>query len=148
MRAPDPFAEFAGWDDVDSIKASVERALARGAGVSVDTLRTALRRVIYDGDYGPVSDADWRRIDGTRMTMSRARETIRAAQDAEIPTVRLDHPDAGYTCAGSETCGHEDHDLYADGDAMFHHDVVEIPREALLEWYFGALRPIYGRIDI
>lgn len=148
MRTSDPFAQFAGWEDVDAIKAAVEKSLARGAGVSVDTLRTALRRIVYDGHYGPVSDADWRNVDGTRMPLSRALRIVRAAKEADLPTVSLPHPDVGYLCGGAEECAHEDHELLGDNGPMFHQELVEIPREQLLGWYFGALRPIYGHIDI
>lgn len=148
MSAGDPFAAFEGWEDVDGIKRDVEQTLARGAGVSVETLRTALRRLVYDGHYGPVSDADWRAIDGTRMSISRATKIVRAVQDAELPAVRLYDPDTGYLCDGAETCLHEDHEQLGDPGPLFHQEPIEISRADLLEWYFAALHPIYGRIDI
>jgi len=146
MRTNDPFATFEGWEDTDAIKASVEEELARGAGVSVDRLRAALRRVVWDGYHGPVSDRDWKSISGRTMPMRRAIEIIRAAQGADLPTVQLQHPDHGYLCDGSDSCLHEDHDQLEDPGPMFHQDPVEIDRSQLIEWYFAELRPIYGSV--
>jgi hypothetical protein len=116
----DPFKPFAGWNDTDWVKGEVEKAFAKGAGVTVKTLQRALRRIVADGYDGPFNGRDWEEMDGSRMSMKRAVAIVRRAQDADLPTARLDHPDLGSMCHGAEDCDHPEHaDLGAEGP-MFH----------------------------
>ncbi len=131
---------------MDWIKSEVEKAFAKGAHVTVRTLRRALRRVVADGYHGPIGDREWEQIDGSRMTLRRALDIVRAAQSTILPTVRVDHPDVGFRCAGSVDCEHADHDELGDAGPLFHSQPVEIDRTTLVEWYFGKLRPIYGTV--
>lgn len=144
----DPFAPFAGWNDTDWIKAEVEKAFAKGAGVKVPTLRRALQRVVADGWHGPFSDRDWENVSGYRMTMKRALDILARAQAATLPDVRLDHPDSGASCDGAPDCRHPDHEEIGEDGPLFHAEPVEIDREELVAWYFGALQPIYGSVWI
>jgi hypothetical protein len=142
----DPFKSFSGWNDTDYVKAEVEKAFAKGAHVSVKTLRRALARVVADGVHGPIGERDWESISGYRMTMARARHIVGQAQAAELPTIYLDDPNVGVTCSGAEDCRHEDHDALEDPGPMFHSEPIEIDRSTLVEWYFGDLKPIYGTV--
>lgn len=140
----DPLKPFAGWNDTDYIKAEVEKTLANTAGVTVKTLRRALRRVVVDGYYGPIADREFEAMDGARMSMERAVSIIRLAQDSGFPSVHVDDPDVGFRCEGASECQHADHEDLDEAGPMFHHEPVEIDGRRLVEWYFGQLAPIYG----
>jgi hypothetical protein len=142
----DPFRPFEGWNETEWLKTEVEKAFAKGAHVTVKTLRRALARVVDDGHYGPVDDAEYEATIGYHMPMVRALDIIADAQEAELPTVRLDEPDHGYTCSGIDECAHEGHEETGEPGPLFHTEQVEIEREALVSWYFDSLKPIYGTV--
>lgn len=149
MRLHDPFQPFEGWQDTAPIKEQVEAAFAEGAGVDVPTLRRALARVTADGYYGPIADDLWEESVGGAMPMARARQIIRHAQeDAELPRVALSHPDLGHECGGVDECMHPDHTDLDEPGPLFHEEPVELSRVELTEWYFGALKSIYGTVYI
>jgi hypothetical protein len=140
----DPFKRFEGWNETEWIKTEVEKAFAKGAHVSVKTLRRALNRVVADGHYGPIDDEEHEATMGYRMSMVRALDIIADAQEAELPAVRVDDPDHGYRCSGSDECQHEEHAAYDEPGPLVHTEPVEIERDALVRWYFDDLVPIYG----
>jgi hypothetical protein len=140
----DPFKSFSGWNDTDYVKAEVEKAFAKGAHVSVKTLRRALSRLVADGYHGPIDEREWEAMAGYRMSVARARQIVAEAQQAELPTITLDDPDVGYACRGVNECDHPEHRDLDKPDAMFHTEPVELDRETLVDWYFGELKPIYG----
>jgi hypothetical protein len=140
----DPFKQFEGWNDTDWIKAEVEKAFAKGAHVAVKTLRRALRRLVADGYHGPIGDRDWEDMAGYRMSVARALDIVKRAQSANLPTVRLDDPDVGLACRGVEDCEHPDHAELNDDGRLFHTEPVEVDQNALVDWYFAELMPIYG----
>lgn len=143
----DAFAPFDGWQDTSEIKSEVERAFARGAGVRVETLRRAMRRIVADGYHGPFDDRAWQDSQGYSMPMSRAIAIVRRAQDdARLPDVSLTHPDQGHVCEGADSCSHDDHRELADDGPLFHEEPTELGRRELIEWYFRELKPIYGTV--
>lgn len=144
MRKIDPFEPFKGWQDTDYLKSEVERAFAHGAHVTVETLRRALRRVVADGIHGPIGDREWEEMDGKRMPMKKAVEIVRAAQGAELPAIYVSSPDVGVVCGGAGECEHQDHRELSDDGPLFHEEPIEMDRQALLDWYFRDLIPIYG----
>lgn len=144
--ARDPLQPYAGWNDTDWIKAEIEKALAKAAHVSPKTLRRALRRVVADGYYGPIADREFEAMAGARMSMAKALSIIRQAQEAQLPTIRVDDPDSGYRCEGADECAHPNHTDLVDDGPMFHAEPIEIEDRTLVEWYFRELAPIYGSV--
>src|SRR5262245_10088076 len=122
MSRFDPFRPFNRWQDVDHIKLEVERALAKGAHVQVKTLRQALGRVIADGIMGPIPDREYEVYSGTRMSLHKALQIIRAAHDADLPRVVLTHPDHTVRCDGAENCESPDHRELGEPGPL-HHEI-------------------------
>jgi len=139
---------YDGWNDTTAIKEDVERAFAKGAHVTVPTLRRALARIVADGYHGPIGDREWEAMDGARMDMRRALAIVRAAVKAPLPTIELFDPDVGYTCEGAENCDHPIHGETDDAGRMFHTEPVAVDSDVFVRWYFRELLNIYGTVDI
>ncbi len=138
---------YEDWNDTEALKEEAERAFARGAHVTVPTLRRALRRIVADGYYGPLGDREWEAMDGARMDMKRAIAIVRAAVGASVDSAIVFHPDSVWRCDG-EGCRHADHEGEDAHESMVHPEPVEIDSEALRRWYFRELLTIYGTVHI
>lgn len=103
-------------------------ALAEAAGVDIVTYNLAKTRVLLDGHYGPISDADWEEQDGRHMPMREARRILKRAAGASIGDVEFCNPE--FEC-------------YDDGEGNQMPN-CEIPGDAIKRELFSFYREIYG----
>jgi len=130
-------------EGAETINNTIWLEFATAASVSEQELHNAYARVMWDGYYGPVTDAEWEEAHGDEMPMCRAHAILKEACDY-APTIQYEHPDCGFVCGGSEECAHPDHEELGDDGPMFHMELVEIDPEDILRSMFPAIRDIYG----
>jgi len=114
---------------------------AEKAGATLQELKRAYSRVVFDGYYGPVSDEEW------NISMAHARELMRKALDHN-PHVTFFHPDIGCSCDGAEHCTHPDHEATEDDGPMFHEEECTVDPYEIKRELFHGLIEIYGHLSI
>ena len=153
MRTTNPFEAASAWDTgfAETAEPAFRKALMDAAGVDEKTWQAAYDRVVCDGNYGPISDADWNEQDGRKMRMSDAKRILREGYDGfSVPSgFKYELPDVGATCNGSHRrksgdCHHSAHRDLREYGPMFHSETLEIERDTYLRWYFSAITEIYG----
>lgn len=95
---------------------------AEAAGVNVKRLKSAYDRVVWDGNYGPVSDAEWVRVDGRKMPLRTALGILRDAI-AHQPSV------------------------YVESEYEDEGEPTELDPQEVLEDFFHDLVEIYGDLS-
>jgi hypothetical protein len=116
---------------------------ATEAGTTLQELKKAYSRIVFDGYYGPVPDGEY----DEEMPMMRALELMRKALEHN-PHVTFFHPDVGCSCDGAEHCHHPDHEATGEEGPMFHEEECTVdPYEIKRELFHGIIE-IYGHLGL
>lgn len=140
------------WDPAqgEEILTRLWNEFAAEAGTTLQELKKAYSRIVFDGYYGPVPDDTYEEAFVTEpppMTMVRARELMRKALDHN-PHVTFFHPDIGCSCDGAEHCTHPDHEVTEDDGPMFHEEECTVDPYEIKRELFHGLIEIYGHLSI
>ena len=109
------------------------------AGVSREQFAAALDRVVIDGNFGPISPADWREQDGREpATVAEALAVLGKVSDAV----------SDYRLTSTEYCADPDECEGEDGQMCLGHDTDEVAADAddLRREIFAQVREIYGSL--